>query len=117
MKNFKGPTDAVLLLDGSLKGNKLLLEFDGEQHFNKGYKRTSLKRQRELDDDKDMKAYDQGLKVQRLHYKDLGIWDRTIKGAIKLAHRNPEKGFILYSKSYEREPLLPWKKSDSQIIL
>lgn len=117
VKGHRGPTDAVLLLDGSLTGNKLLIEFDGQQHFSKSYGDTSLMKQKEIDEDKDTKAFAQGLKVQRLHFEDLGIWLQTIKGAIELAQKYPNKGFVLYSKSYYREPLKSWEKAPTPPIL
>lgn len=97
------PTDVLLAKSG------LLIEVDGEQHFEGEYKKQGWEEQQERDREVDAAAIEVGYGCIRLHYQDAAVaWEATIKRAIEL-QQDPQilnKGFIMYSPGYKKPPTL-----------
>lgn len=80
----------------------LHVEVDGETHFSKPRKGSTVEQQRDADSRKDEKAWQQELMLVRLHYLDQRWWGSRLQLASRLARRRARMRFILYTRSYRQ---------------
>lgn len=107
LKKFNGAMDFTICW--SLKQGKeekpccLHVEVDGEQHFVKGYKKTTAKQQLQVDMRKDKLVLDHRLNLLRLHHKDKDCWVDDLRKAKELVESSQFKSFVEYTESYEKK--------------
>lgn len=63
----------------------LLIQVDGEQHFDIKYKNTTVKHQQQLDLKCDTRAIEMGFNLLRLHFKDIESTDYLLQNCKELA--------------------------------
>jgi len=97
IKGFSGGVDFTLQLPDGLQ---IDVEVDGEQHFSKDYRSTSLEEQWARDRAKDELSLQQGRRRVHLHHNDELGWRPRLRGALELARRHPGASFTLFTHSY-----------------
>ena len=104
----KGGVDFMLITCHSSGPNTqtrwshLLVEVDGEQHFEGQHHDHICIGQWERDRKKDEQAIQHGWKLLRLHYKDKESWASDLQRAIRIAETESIRACVLYSHSYSR---------------
>lgn len=81
----------------------LLIQVDGEQHFDIKYKNTTVKHQQQLDLKCDTRAIEMGFNLLRLHFKDIESTDYLLQNCKELAQRSPGNLFVGHSPSYGKD--------------
>lgn len=93
------PTDVFLAK------SELLIEVDGEQHFEGDYQKQGWQEQQERDRQVDSAIIEVGYGCVRLHYlDDILAWEATIEGALQQLESQPQhsKGFVTFSPAYKK---------------
>lgn len=99
MKVSAHPTDVMLAKSG------LLIEVDGEQHFEGQHNKQGWEEQQERDRMVDAAVIEMGYCCVRLHYQDGGTaWKATIEAALQqLQHQTqPSQGCVHFSPAYKK---------------
>lgn len=103
LKGFNGGMDFSILYEGGGCQRTIDIEVDGEHHFKGNIHQESSARQRQVDDQKDGMALNANRHLLRLHYEDIGYWDREITRARKVVEEDQHRSNVFYSKSYGRK--------------
>ena len=94
-------------IDIYLAALKLCIMVDGEGHF-RDHRESTLYKQHSVDDRFNKNALKKGVKVLRLHFKDVGIYQQIICIAVQRCRRGIY-GRIDFSKSYNPEVRTLWR--------
>lgn len=90
--------------DFILYPSNIVVEVDGEQHFDTSMHGTSWKAQSAMDKEKDVQYWRRGMGVVRVHHWDVSSTAWLVKLALRERRRNPGSPFIIYSRHQ-------WKQS------
>lgn len=82
---------------------QLLIQVDGAQHTNTGYRSNTLGDQQAIDGRWNNEVLRQGMRALRLHWRDCEAPTAAIRAAVEACQQQPASNWVMFSSSYGRE--------------